>query len=475
MDSIIIIIIAAYMLTMVGTGIYAAGRNKKTSDYLVAGRKLGVGMTAITLAAVQIGVGIVLSSATNGYNGGIWPGIYYALGCGGGLIVAGLFTARKLRAQEGYVPIDYFAKRYHGDSKPVRFWASLSNIPSLLGIFIAQMLASGGILSGFGLPFRWGVILCTGVVLIYCTIGGLWGVVLTDVIQFGVIVVGIPIFFIVMLVQFIQGGGNVGEAFSTPFIPGGMWTRFVYLVVPFLISIAMSYDAYTRVQSAKDAETAKKGCLIGGVFVIIVGFMCSAIGVFARQKFPGVTDGIFTIAAKGSLPPVFAGIVLAAILSAAMSSANCVILSLGSCVARDFYNRFLHPEIDNLDELPHSKLVSQITVFVGSLLGIWVAFYMTDILDAMIIFNYPYMGSLVIPLLGGLLWKGATRLGAFAAAIAGGIVGVISFFIGIPSPIQGIINLDLALLTAYLVSAIVLVVVSLFDKAGQEANRLQKI
>ncbi len=95
-------------------------------------------MTAVTLAAVQIGVGIVLSGATNGYNDGVWPGIYYALGCGGGLIVAGVLTSKKLRAQEGYVPLDFFAQRY-GDSRGVRFWAWLSNVPSLLGISIAQM------------------------------------------------------------------------------------------------------------------------------------------------------------------------------------------------------------------------------------------------------------------------------------------------------------------------------------------------
>ena len=392
MNTTVMITIAIYMLTMIGTGVYSANRNKKTSDYLVAGRKLGTGMTAITLAAVQIGVGIVLSSATNGYKSGIWPGIYYSIGCGGGLIVAGLFSAKKLRAQEGYVPIDYFAQRF-GDSRLIRFWAWLSNIPSLLGIFIAQMLACGGILSGFGIPFGVGVSLCAGVVLIYCTIGGMWGVVLTDVIQFGVIIVGIPIFFTAMLMQFIQGGGDVAAALSTPFIPSGMGSRFIYLVVPFLVSICISYDAYARIQSAKDAETAEKGCYIGGAFVIIVGFMCSAIGVFATQRFPGVTDGIFTTAAVGSLPPILAGIVIAAILSAAMSSANCVILSLGSCVARDFYNKFLHPEVDNLDELPKSKLVSQSTVFIGSLVGILFAFYMTDILDAMIIFNYPYMGT----------------------------------------------------------------------------------
>ena len=100
---------------MVGIGMIAARKNKETSDYLVAGRKLNVTMTAITLAAVQIGVGIVLSSATNGYNEGVWPGMYYAFGCGGGLIIAGLVTTKKLREEEGYVPLDYFAQRY-GDS-----------------------------------------------------------------------------------------------------------------------------------------------------------------------------------------------------------------------------------------------------------------------------------------------------------------------------------------------------------------------
>lgn len=468
-NTIVMIVCAIYFLTMVLTGVYAARRNKKASDFLVAGRHLNTPMTAITLAAVQIGVGIVLSSATNGYNGGVWYGIYYSIGCGGGLIVAGLLTTRKLREQEGYVPLDFFAQRY-GDSKGIRFWAWLSNVPSLLGIFIAQLLASGGILSGFGIPFRWAVVLVAVVILIYCTIGGMWGVVLTDVIQTGVICVGIPILLVATLMQYTAAGGSIGEIYATPFIPMGYGTKFIYLVLPFLLSISVSYDAYARIQSAKDAKTATKGCIWGGAIVIVVGLMCSTIGVAARLLFPGVTDGIFTITATGVLPPVLAGIVIAAIMSAAMSSANCVILSLGSSFSRDLYNKVLHPEVENLDELPKAKKISQMAVLGGSLLGIVFAFYMTDILDAMIIFNYPYMGSLLIPLLGGLLWKGATRKGAFAAAICGGIVGVVSFLFGIPGPLNGLMNTDLALMIAYAVSAVALVVVSKSDKQGQLDN-----
>lgn len=465
-EKIVVVVCVIYFAAMILIGIIAARRNKATSDYLVAGRRLNVTMTAITLAAVQIGVGIVLSSATNGYDLGVWPGMYYAFGCGGGLIIAGLVTTKKLREQEGYVPLDYFAQRY-GESKAIRLWAWISNVPSLLGIFIAQLLASGGILAGFGIPFKTGVVVTAVVILIYCTVGGMWGVVLTDVAQTAIIAVGVPILAVAILIRYVGAGGSIGEIFATPFIPAGMGSRFIYLVLPFLLSISVSYDAYSRIQSSKDARTARIGCIIGGILVIIIGGFCSTIGVAARSLFPGVTDGIFTIAATGVLPPVLAGIVIAAILAAAMSSANCVILSMGASFARDFYNKFLHPEVEDLDKLPKSKLISQAAVFLGSLAGIFFAFHMTDILDAMIIFNYPYMGSLLIPLLGGLVWKGATRKGAFAAAIAGGVVGVVSFLFGIPGPLYGKMNTDLSLLIAYTVSAVFLVLFSMADRKGK--------
>ena len=459
----ILIVCIIYFVAMIVIGLYSAKRNKKTSDYLVAGRKLNLTMTAITLAAVQIGVGIVLGSASNGYSEGLWPGVYYAIGCGGGLVIAGLVTAKKLRSQEGYVPLDYFAHRY-GESRGVRLWAWISNIPSLLGIYIAQLIAAGSILSGFGVPYEWAIVLTTVAILVYCAIGGMWGVVLTNVLQTTIIIIGIPILLFAILSKYIDGGGELADLFCSPFIPDGMFSKFIYLVVPFLLSISVSYDVYSRIQSAKNARVASLGCIIGGIIVIVIGLFCSTIGVASRALFPGVEDGIFTVATTSVLPPVLAGIVIASILAAAMSSANGVILSLGASFSRDFYNKFLHPEVNNLDELKKSKMISQATVLIGSLVAMLFAFHMTDILDAMIIFNYPYMGSMLIPLLGGLVWKGATIRGAYAAAVAGGLIGVVSFLFGIPGPLQGVMNIDLSLLLAYLVSAMFLVTFSLLDR-----------
>lgn len=81
---------------------------------------------------------------------------------------------------------------------------------------------------GIWIPFKWGVVLTTCVILIYCTIGGMWGVVLTDAIQTAVIMIGVPILAVATLIKYTATGGSVGEIFTTPFIPKGMGTP-VYL------------------------------------------------------------------------------------------------------------------------------------------------------------------------------------------------------------------------------------------------------
>lgn len=68
-NSMILCVCVCYFIGVIAVGMYASRRAKKASDYLVAGRQLGWVRTGITLSAVQIGVGIVLSGATRGYEG----------------------------------------------------------------------------------------------------------------------------------------------------------------------------------------------------------------------------------------------------------------------------------------------------------------------------------------------------------------------------------------------------------------------
>ena len=460
--TIVLIVCCLYFVILIIAGVYVSAKNKKTSDFLLAGRKLNLPFSIATLSAVQIGAGIILGGSANGAEMGIWPGMWYALGCGGGLILAGLLVAGKLRQKDSFVPLDFYESRY-GANKWIRLWAWISNVPSLLGIFIAQLLACGSILSGFGIPFSTGVTVCSMVILIYTTVGGMWGIVITDVIQTSIILISIPVITVASLVLLCTKGFSIGSIYATPFIPAGTVARFIYLVVPFLIAISVSYDAYIRYQSSKDAKTAKWGCIIAGIVVISIGILTSTVGAVGGKLFPEVKNGIFSYMVMQSLSPVLAGIVIAAILGASMSSASGLLVAMGATFSRDLYNRFIYPEA-NLDEMPYSKIISRIAIIVSAITGIWFSFKMTNILDAIIIFNYPYMGSLLIPLLAGVLWKNATKRGSIAAIFTGGIIGVGAFFAGIPGPLYGWVKPDLGLFIAYTLSLLVLIIVSKKDK-----------
>lgn len=459
---IVLVVCCIYFAVLIIAGVYISTKNKKTSDYLLAGRKLNLPFSIATLSAVQIGAGIILGGSANGAEMGIWPGMWYALGCGGGLILAGILVARKLRQKDSFVPLDFYEARY-GANKWVRIWAWISNVPSLLGIFIAQLLACGSILSGFGVSFSTGIIVCALIILIYTTIGGMWGIVLTDVIQTSIIMISIPVIAIASLVLLHTKGGSIASVYATPFIPAGTFPKFIYLVVPFLIAISVSYDAYIRYQSSKDGKTATWGCIIAGIIVIFIGILTSTVGAVAGIIYPEVKESLFSFMVMQSLSPVMAGIVIAAILGAAMSSASGLLVAMGATFSRDLYNRFFRPD-ENLDDMPYSKIISRIAIAVSALAGIWFSFKMTNILDTIIIFNYPYMGSLLIPLLAGVLWKGATKKGSVAAIFTGGTIGVGAFFAGIPGPLHGWVKPDLGLFFAYTISLIVLIIVSKTDK-----------
>ena len=452
-------------------GLYLSKRVKSASDFLIAGRNLGLLLTTATLAAIQIGAGVVIGGAELGAESGVWPGTWYGIGCGGGLILAGVLVASKLRRRGGFVPLDFFGDRY-GERRWIRVWAWLSNIPSLLGIFVAQIMAAGSVLSLFGLDYKTGVLVCGVVVMLYSVTGGMWSVAVTNFIQLGIIVVGIPLVAVVALIRLGEVGTvTIGEVVGTPFIPPGMLPRAIFIIVPFLLAISVSYDAYMRYQSAKSEAVAKWGCIIGGVIVIIISFCVGLIGSVGRILFPGVENAaVLPKTVEAMLHPILAGVVVSSLLAAAMSTGNCLLVSLAGTFTRDLYNKVLHPKAQ-LDELKHSKAISRI-VIVGSLLvGLWVAFQAKGILYTIIIFNYPYMGSMLVALLGGVLWKGATWQGARAAIVVGGAIGVVSFLVGIPGPLEGLFNIELGLFAAYIASAIVFVAVSL---AAQKNNLEQR-
>jgi SSS family solute:Na+ symporter len=445
---------------MVVIGFYLSNRVKQASDFLIAGRKLGLILTTATLAAVQVGAGVILGGAEMAAESGIWPGMWYGIGCGGGLILAGLLVAGKLRRRGGIVPLDFFAHRYR-EKKWVRVWGLISNIPSLLGIFVAQIMAAGAIFKLFGLSYTQGVLISGIVIMLYSVMSGMWGVVVTDFVQIGIIVLGIPLVAIILITKMAGTEGiTIGSILFTKFIPKGLFSKAIFTILPFLLSISVSYDAFMRFQSAKSEDVAKWGAILGGILVIFISFCASFVGAAGKALNPSLENGIvFSQMTKNILSPVFGGLVVAALLAAAMSSANCLLISLSGCFTRDLYNKVFHPSAQ-LNQLKYAKILSRTVIVLALIVGVLIAFRAKGIINTIIIFNYPYMGSMIIPLLGGVLWDRATVQGAVAAMITGGIIGVLSFLAGIPGKLYGLFNIDLGLLIAYGASTIVFILVS---------------
>jgi solute:Na+ symporter, SSS family len=465
----LIAVVVVFFILILAVGFLAGRWAGKASDFLIAGRSVNLALTTATLAAMQIGAGVIMGGSANGARNGLWPGMWYGLGCGAGLILAGLVTAAKLRTAGGLVPLDFFAARY-GERRWVRIWAWMSNIPSLLGIFTVQIMAAGALLHVLGVDYRIGVLTVGLIIMIYTTVGGMWGVVVIDFIQLGVTLIGIPL-VTAMFVWKLNSTGSLTAVLATPFIPAGSLDKAIFTILPFLLAISVSYDAFMRFQAAKSANVARWGAILGGLIVIAVSFCTAFIGAAGRVVFADVAavpnESVLPHAVQVSLPPVLAGVVVSAILAGTMSAGNCLLLSLAGTCTRDFYNKVLNPKA-NLDELKHAKLISRLAIVAALAAGVTVAFYTTQgIIDTMIVFNLPYMGSMLVPLLGGLLWKRATMKGAMAAIAAGGTIGVVSFLAALPGPLKGIVNVDLGLLAAYAVSAVVLVVVSLATQEDQ--------
>lgn len=466
-SNVVLIFAGLYLFVLLGIGFWAKKKADKADDFLVASGQVGLIMCICTIAAVNIGSGVVVGGASSGAELGLWPGMYYSMSCGVGCIVAGLFFASKMRNAGCVVPLDYFEKRF-GPNRFARILATVSNVPNLVGIYVAQLLACGSILSAFGIPFVWGVIACAVVIIIYSSMGGMLSVVVGDLVQLTILVIGVPLAAIYALKELKAVTGiTAGEVFGSPFIPDV--GDFVYYIVPFLLAIAVSYDAFMRYQSAKNAWVAKWGCIGGGVVCMFIGTMASAVGVAGHALYPEVSDGIFAYTVTETCPTIIAAIVVTAVLAAAMSSGNCLLIGTAGCVTKDFYRSVLHPDKE-LSELPKANFINRATVVIVGVLGIIITFYMTNILDAIISSTYPYTGALLVPLVCAVYYKGATMKGVYATMTLGFIAGCFLYVCAMVPTVRDAIglNLDWGLFGLYVFNFIVMFVVSSLDRKGEK-------
>lgn len=455
--------IIIYMIVLLAVGYWANRQISDMSDFLLAGRRLGLLLTAGALAATHFGGGMVMGGGEYGFIHGL-SGAWYGISCGIGLIFLAFLTAGKFRNLSFYTVPDYLEHRY--GSKTLRALGALLSLIALVGILAAQVLSARGALAILGFEGNTGAIIATLIFIIYTALGGLWAATITDFIQ--VIIAGVGVIVAAALVMGDTGGfagmQEMINAAQTTVKPGYFnifsmaGKSILWLLLPTVMYTLIGQDFYQRLFAAKDKVTAKTASLVGGIFLIVISLFPAIAGMGARAYFPDLTDGSLAIPriVQEVFPVGVGAVILAALLAAIMSTADSLLTAGTSHLIKDFWMEIVHPG-EEYDKKKMLRLSRVFTVILG-LGALIIALSVPTIIGALIYSYTMYTAGVFIPVIGGVIWKRATKEGALAGLIAGAVLAIIGIIgsldiAGIPVEIY-----------SALVSLILFVVVSLMTE-----------
>ena len=423
-------VIAAYLLGMVALGWWGMRRTRNKSDYLVAGRRLGPLMYAGTMAAVVLGGASTVGGIGLGYTYGV-SGAWLVVAIGVGILTLHLFFAKRISRLRVYTVSEMLDLRYGGRSRVI---SGLVMWGYTFMLTVPSILAFSTIFSGlFDLPRVAAIVLGGAIVVLYSTMGGMWSVTMTDMAQFAIKTVGL--LMILTPVAIWSAGGFQGmresldPAYFSPTNIGGE-TILTYFVV-YSLGLLIGQDIWQRVFTGRDDRVAKAGGIGAGVYCLVYGVCGALIGTAAAVMFPGLAnpDDSFTLMVEATLPVGLAGLVIAAALSAVMSTASGALIACSAVTSTDLW-----PQVRRLfgrgpgtgsgggDEVAANRIF---TLVLG-VSSICVALAVDNVVAALTLAYNILVGGLLVAILGGLVWRRGTRAGALASMLAGSVAVIVT-------------------------------------------------
>jgi len=472
------VVLIGYLGLLLGTSFYAKKFIHNTTDFLLAGRKLGLVLVTATLAATHFGGGFILGEASWGAKYGL-GGIWYGLACGVGLILLGVTLAKPMRAMLVFTVPEILELRFH--SQTLKLLSAFLSLAAMIGIIGAQVWACSAVFEALGMSGTWGAIIATSLFVAYTAFSGMWAVALTDFIQ---VIVGAVGVIVATVLAYIKIGGITGLRTALQNIDGlpqspESYFHFSSPGIP-LIGLTLAattmytligQDFYQRLFSAKSAAIARSGAILSGFFLILISFVPAIAGMLSLA----LTDDPQALLAnpKNAIPELLfmilgnglGALFMAAILAAVMSTADSLLSAATSHVVKDFYQGVINPNVSDQILLRLSRFT---TIGIG-FLALITALKVKSIVG-LLIYSYDiYTAGIFVPLILGLYWKRATKEGALAG-LAGGLVVVLLAIAKIVEFNQQ----EYVYLSGALVSFVLMVGVSLFTKPIAYNEKLEQ-
>jgi SSS family solute:Na+ symporter len=428
----LIAFVALYLVATIAIGLWAARRVHNTKDYVVAGRSLPLYMSTALVFATWFGAETVLGVSATYLKEGMRGIVADPFGFSFCLVLIALFFARAFYRMNLLTIGDFYRQRYN---KPVEVATSVCITLSYLGWVSAQFTALGVVfhtLSGGAITLPWGIVLGTGVVLLYTLFGGMWSVAYTDLFQSVIIIVGLV--YLAFLLGGAAGGfdrvvAHAAEAGKFEFWPKAEARDVLAFIAAFLTAALGSIpqqDVFQRTTAAKDADTAVRGALLGGFAYFCMAFVPIYLAYSALLIDPKMVEPLLAGDQNENqliLPnlilghtPLFAQVMFfGALLSAIMSSASGALLAPTSL----FTENVLRPFVPHMSDRQFLLVMRLVLIIFG--LAVMVFALASDASIYQMVQN-AYKVTLVsafAPLVLGLYWKRSTTAGALLAVVLG--------------------------------------------------------
>lgn len=428
--------IVLYLMFTISLGVVASTKIHGARDFMVAGRSLPLLMGFTCVFATWFGAETVLSVSATFARDGLQqiPGDPFGFSmC---LVLVAIFFAKAFYRMDLLTIGDFYRKRY---GKGVELFTSIAITLSYLGWTAAQLTALGLVMSvlGQGVGWQWmtiDVCIMIGAVIvtIYTVLGGMWSIALTDLIQTGVIIVGL-VFIALFLSNLAGGPGAVisaaHEQGKLQLLPDGGFQPWLVFLTGFITAALGSIpqqDVFQRVTSAKDEKTAIRATFLGGSFYFVFAFVPMFIAFSAVVIDPAFIELFGSDderAVQRILPqlildktPFWAQVMFfGALLSAIMSTASGALLAPASLFTENVLRCFV-PAIQGKRMLWTLRIVLVLFATGATLQAATSNKTMYEMVQEA--YSVTLVGAFV-PLVMGIYWRRATTQGAVWSILAG--------------------------------------------------------
>jgi len=430
--------VATVMVVYLGVLIFIAWRAAKRThggeDFHLAGRSLGAWAAGISSTTSSESGWVTLGAVGMTFTHGV-SGLWYAPGCLLGYLVNVYLVAPRLRPlseNQGSVTLTDVITRRWGDPRNVlRITATTIILICMMGYVAAQMTAAGkAFSSSLGLEGRsgyiLGVVIGAAVIILVTSLGGFRAVAWTDLFQ-GLLVAGaliaLPLYAIARLGGFdalIQGLGSISPHLLSAggdrigpalwgFVVGQLGIGLGYPGMPHVI---------TRYMATRDDREVQRLQVIAMFWGVAVFYGAGLVGLISRVMLPGLIDGEQGLMALALhlVHPVLAGLLLAAVISAILSTVSSQLLVAASAVSYDVVEETLNKARDDR----RSLVLGRWTVAIVGVIGILIALSEVRLVFWFVLFAWSGLGASFAPLvLLAMARRGVNRHGALAAMLTG--------------------------------------------------------